>query len=66
MEKPKIFTTSFASVYFFYILKVENKVLTKSDGDQIICWLTGYNRQEPQLQIDLENNFQLFSKKTLK
>jgi hypothetical protein len=60
MEKPRIFTTSFSSVYPFYIQKAEKKAHTKADVDAIICWLTGYNQQTLQQQIDKNIDFETF------
>jgi hypothetical protein len=60
MEKPKIFTMSFASVYPFYVRKAEKKGRTKAEVDEIICWLTGYDRQMLQKQIDTNNDFETF------
>ena len=60
MDKPKIFATSFASVYPLYIQKAERKGRTKAEVDAIICWLTGYNQQSLQQQIDKNNNFETF------
>ena len=39
----RIFTTSFASVYPHYVTKVERKGRTKSELDQVIAWLTGFD-----------------------
>jgi hypothetical protein len=60
MEKSKIFRMSFASVYPYYIKKAERKGRTKEEVDTIIYWLTGYNKQTLQKQIDKENNFEAF------
>ena len=60
MEKHRIFTTSFASVYPHYISKAEKKGRTKMEVDIIICWLTGYNQQELQKQIDSKKDFETF------
>jgi hypothetical protein len=60
MEKHRIFTTSFASVYPHYINKAEKKGRTKEEVDSIICWLTGYSRQQLQKQIDNKTNFEIF------
>ncbi|MDR0415570.1 MAG: DUF2200 domain-containing protein [Prevotellaceae bacterium] len=60
MEKPRIFTASFASVYPFYVQKAEKKGRTKVEVDAIICWLTGYNRQTLQQQIDSNADFEVF------
>src|SRR6187399_2619343 len=60
MEKHRIFTTSFASVYPHYVLKAEKKGRTKAEVDQIICWLTGYSQKELQQQIDKKISFETF------
>ena len=60
MENHRIFTTSFASVYPHYITKAEKKGRTKEEVDNIICWLTGFNQQELQQQIDRRKDFATF------
>lgn len=60
METHRIFTTSFASVYPHYIAKAEKKGRTKEEVDTIICWLTGYNRQELNHQIESKKDFDAF------
>ncbi|MDR2177402.1 MAG: DUF2200 domain-containing protein [Treponema sp.] len=60
MEKQRIFTTSFASIYPFYIQKAEKKGRSKTEVDTIICWLTGYDQQSLQQQIDNKNDFETF------
>jgi len=60
MEKPRIFTMSFASVYPLYIKKAERKGRTKAEVDAIICWLTGYNQKVLQQQIDEKTDFETF------
>lgn len=60
MEKPKIFTVSFSSVYPLYIQKAEKKGRTKADVDAIMCWLTGYNQKSLQQQIENNNDFETF------
>jgi hypothetical protein len=60
-QKPRIYSTSFASVYPLYIAKAERKGRTKSEVDSIICWLTGYTKEGLEAQIrnqaDLEHFF---------
>jgi hypothetical protein len=51
---------SFASVYPHYIQKVEKKGSTKAEVDDIIFWLTGYNKQTLQQQIDTKSDFETF------
>lgn len=61
MEKNRIYTMSFASVYPHYIAKAEKKGRTKAEVDEIIQWLTGYTQKkfEGQLQkrTDMQNFF---------
>lgn len=60
MKKPGIYTMSFASVYPLYLQKAEKKGRTKAEVDAIICWLTGYNQQVLQKQIDKNNDLETF------
>ncbi|XDD50725.1 DUF2200 domain-containing protein [Leptospira sp. WS92.C1] len=59
-ERPRIFTTSFANVYPFYIQKAEKKGKTKTEVDRIIYWLTGYDEKGLQKQIEQKTNFEEF------
>jgi hypothetical protein len=60
MEKPRIFFTSFASVYPFYVQRAGKDVRTRLEVDTIICRLTGYNQQTLQQQIDNNIDFETF------
>lgn len=60
MDKTRIYKLLFSSVYSLYIQKVEKKGRTKEELDTVIFWLTGYNEQTLQEQIDLKNNFETF------
>ena len=44
MSTPKIYSMSFAKIYPLYIAKAERKGRSKSEVDQIIQWLTGYDQ----------------------
>ncbi|MGO3792666.1 MAG: DUF2200 family protein, partial [Enterococcus gilvus] len=48
----KIFKMSFASIYPLYLQKVEKKGRTKEELDQVIYWLTGYDENGLQQQLD--------------
>lgn len=50
----------FSSVYPLYIQKVEKKGRTKEELDTVIFWLTGYNKQSLQKQIDKKADFETF------
>ena len=52
MNEPKIFFTSFASIYPLYIQKAERKGRTEEEVDKIICWLTGYSATGLRDQLD--------------
>jgi len=60
MDNTRVFKMSVASVYPHYIKKAEKKGRTKEEVDVIICWLTGYNREALQQQIDKKNDFETF------
>ena len=50
----------FASVYPLYIQKAEKKGRTKAEVDAVIFWLTGYNGQSLQQQIDEKSDLETF------
>lgn len=60
MDRPKIFSMTFASVYPLYIHKAEKKNRTKQEVDQIIFWLTGYDEATLQRQIERQVSFEIF------
>ena len=60
MDNTRVYRMSFASVYPLYIKKAERKGRTKEEVDTIIFWLTGYNKQTLQKQIDNKTDFETF------
>ncbi len=64
--KHRIFTTSVASVYPFYIAKAEKKGRTKSEVDAVICWLTGYRQRQLEQELKKQTDFETFFKKAPK
>jgi len=60
MAKHRIFTTSVARVYPFYVEKAEKKGRTKSEVDEIIRWLTGYSQEELDTQLENQTDFETF------
>jgi len=60
MDTSRVYRNVFASVYPLYIKKAEAKGRTKEEVDDIIFWLTGYNKQTLQKQIDKKNDFETF------
>lgn len=59
-KKPRIFTTSFGSVYPLYVQKAERKGRTKEEVDAIITWLTGYDGSALQRAIDAKVDIETF------
>ena len=60
MSSHRIYKMSFARVYPEYVAKAERKGRTKAEVDQIICWLTGYNQETLDLQLEKETDFETF------
>jgi len=51
---------SFATVYPLYIKKAEKKGRTKAEVDEVIFWLTGYNDQTLQKELEAKTDFENF------
>ena len=51
---------SFASVYPLYVAKAEKKGRTKTEVDEIIRWLTGYNQEEFDAHLEKQTDFETF------
>jgi len=64
--KHRIFTTSFAKVYPYYVAKAEKKGRKKSELDAIICWLTGYSQRQLERQLKKQTDFETFYKEAPK
>jgi hypothetical protein len=60
MNNQRIFKMQFAAVYPFYVQKAEKKGRTKTEVDTVICWLTGYNEQSLQKQLNNKCDFETF------
>lgn len=60
MDNQKVFAMSFSKIYPLYVQKAERKSRTKKEVDEIICWLTGYDPETLQAQIDRNVSLQTF------
>jgi hypothetical protein len=58
--KHRIYTTTVASVYPHYVAKAERKGRTKAEVDEILCWLTGYDRSALDAELDGQTDFETF------
>jgi len=60
VTEHRVFAMQFAKVYPLYVQKAERKNRTKEEVDQIIFWLTGYDHEGLQRQLDEGNDFETF------
>ena len=60
MKKERVYALVFASIYPLYIKKAEAKGRTKEEVDAVIFWLTGYNKQTLQQQINKKSDLETF------
>lgn len=60
MPRMNLHTMKFSKVYPMYVTKVERKGRTQDELDEVICWLTGYDRDGLGDQIARETDFDTF------
>lgn len=60
MSEHRIFAMPFAGLYPMYVQKAERKGRTKQEVDRILCWLTGYDDDGLQQQIDRQHDLKTF------
>jgi len=60
MKTERVYAIVFASLYPLYIKKAEAKGRSKEEVDEIIFWLTGYDKKSLQQQIDKKSDLQTF------
>jgi hypothetical protein len=58
--RNRVYAYSLASVYPHYIAKAEKKGRSKSEVDDVICWLTGYSQPELEAHLEQETNLETF------
>jgi hypothetical protein len=60
MDSAKVFSMPFSSVYPLYLQKAEKKGRTKEELDEVLIWLTGYDIQSLQQQINNKSDLKTF------
>lgn len=60
MDNTRVYKMSFASVYPHYIQKAEKKGRTAEEVNEIIYWLTGYDKKALQRIIENKTDFETF------
>ncbi len=66
VTKEKIYTYKFSFIYPMYVDKAVKKGRTKADVDQIIFWLTGYDKKSLASQLKKEVDLETFYKEAPK
>lgn len=61
-HNARIAKMTFGSVYPHYVTKVEKKGRTKEELDEVIEWLTGFDKQKIQKYIEDKVTFETFFK----
>lgn len=56
----KIFKMAFSKVYPLLVQKVEKKGRLKEEVDELIYWLTGYDKEGLESQLEKEVDFETF------
>ena len=60
MENEKVFAMKFSTVYPLLVKKAERKGRTKVEVDQLISWLTGYDEEPLQDQLERDVDYRTF------
>jgi len=60
MSTREISKLLFTTVYPLYVEKAERKNRTREEVDTIICWLTGYSREQLRQHASVKIDFQTF------
>lgn len=60
MISERVYKMKLAKIYPLLVQKVENKGRTKTEVDIVTCWLTGYDADGLQAQIDRDVDYEAF------
>ena len=60
MDNSKVFAMKFSKVYPLLVQKAERKNRTKEEVDEIICWLTGYDTEGMERQLERDVDYGTF------
>ena len=58
MDQNKVFTMKLSKIYPLLVQKAERKNRTREEVDEIIFWLTGYDKASLQRQLASEVDYQ--------
>ena len=60
VTSEQVYKMKFSKVYPLLVQKAERKGRTKTEVDEVICWLTGYDKQGLQAQLDADVDYGQF------
>ena len=60
MQNTRVFKMPFSTIYPLYIQKVEKKGRTAQEVDEVITWLTGYEKAQLQQLIEADVDMETF------
>lgn len=60
MENEKVFAMKLSRIYPLLVQKAERKGRTRQEVDEVICWLTGYNADGLQQQLQKDVDYRTF------
>lgn len=59
-QKHPIYAMSIGRIYPLYVAKAEKKGRTKTEVDEVIRWLTGYDQEGLEAQLDKQTDLETF------
>lgn len=60
MPRKPIPQLSFTAIYPLLVQKAERKGRTRDEVDQVVCWLTGYDRPGLERQLERDVTYETF------
>ncbi len=60
MDNEKVFAMKFSKVYPLLVAKAERKGRTQDEVDTLICWLTGYTKEQLSQQLQKGADYRTF------
>jgi hypothetical protein len=60
MKNERVYKIAFSSIYPLLVQKAEKKGRAKEEVDTAICWLTGYDANGLQAQIEKGSDYETF------
>lgn len=59
-NNERLYQMSWSKIYDLYLMKVTKKDRTKAELDQVICWLTNYDQNTLEKQVNSDVSIKTF------